>query len=73
MSLDYPKICEFCGENIHGYGHQKSCRMNDPESEVCSRCRCNSAFEYNDDELIWVSVCCGAPAMPTDVPSWMED
>jgi len=25
MSLDAPKICEWCGENIHTYGHGAAC------------------------------------------------
>lgn len=26
MSLDQPKICEECGENIRTYGHRIGCR-----------------------------------------------
>lgn len=25
MSLDAPRICEICGENVHTYGHKATC------------------------------------------------
>jgi len=25
MSLEMPKVCETCGENVHGYGHKENC------------------------------------------------
>lgn len=69
MSLDAPKICESCGENVHGYGHRPSCRANRPELETerCSKCGANTAFEWDELEG-WTSVCCTRPpkALPAD-------
>lgn len=33
MSLDAEKICEFCGENINGFGHAPGCEFG-----TCEQC-----------------------------------
>ena len=40
MSLDPVKLCEFCGENVNGYGHRPECVTQTDEwaDEHCASC-----------------------------------
>ena len=38
-----------------------------PEIEICSECRDNTIFEYNDETGEWLSVCCSASPISPDV------
>ena len=43
MSLDPEKICEFCGENVRGYGHRDNCPEYDHSDDHYSGPRGNEA------------------------------
>lgn len=70
MSLDAPKICELCGENIHGYGHRPTCpdapREAPAEYHFCGRCKEHSGWDWDPDSNDFVSQCCGWPPVPVD-------
>lgn len=40
MSLDTVKVCEFCGENVNGYGHRAECVTQSDEWQEthCASC-----------------------------------
>lgn len=69
MSLDAPRICDYCGENVHTYGHKPTCRdahLDYPAPDKCSDCGANTAFEWETTEG-WLSVCCAARPINVDV------
>jgi len=37
-----------------------------PEFEICSRCKENTSFEWDEDTKEWLSVCCGAYPISLD-------
>jgi hypothetical protein len=37
-----------------------------PEFEICSRCKENTSFEWDEDSREWLSVCCGAYPISLD-------
>jgi hypothetical protein len=45
-----------------------------PDIDVCSQCKDNAVFDFDEFEGEWISVCCGAYAVqPDDYPEDLDD
>jgi hypothetical protein len=71
MSLDTPRYCEMCGENMHGHGHKQGCANETddappPEAQICSWCKCEALFRHTGPFSEWRSECCDARPVPVD-------
>ena len=48
MSLDAPRICEWCGENIYGFGHAEYCQVIRENDDTQEDTRPEDEEEEND-------------------------